>query len=262
MELLGKSRMSPGRLTALFVLPLSLCLILLSAACDEVDTTYQEYRYLYTMLDPDLALQSAIVDRSYRSEEPIPDSLNYGVRSARIVLQLEGGSDSTVFVESTATGLYRSVDANWIRPCSSYRIRVTSDSLSGETRVRIPGQFSIMFPPNGIHFTDTNSLMILAWTRSLCTPGYRIVIQDSLLRRRRMFSFPIFLPDSITLVNLKPFYQSYFDSSGTYYIKVYALDSATAGRQGGIDTIGTNFLAATGAMVTRQVKVYYDRMRP
>jgi hypothetical protein len=166
-----------------------------------------------------------------------------------------------VFVESTSTGLYRTLDSGLVRPCSSYRIRVTSDSFAGEARVRVPGQFNIIFPPEGIHFSDTNSLMIVAWTRSLCTPGYRILIQDSTPRRRRMFSFPVFLPDSITFVNLKPFYESYFDSSGAYYIKIYALDSVSAS-QGGIDTIGQGFLAATGAMVSKQVKVYYDRMRP
>jgi hypothetical protein len=45
--------------------------LLFSTACNHTDNSYQELRYFYTMLNPVLAHQSAIVDRSYSSVEPV-----------------------------------------------------------------------------------------------------------------------------------------------------------------------------------------------
>jgi hypothetical protein len=239
---------------------LSASLLLFLGRCHYTDTSYREYRYFYTMLNPALVHQTAIVDRSYTVEEPTPDSTTFGIQGARIVLSLEGSSDSTVFVESTAIGLYRTSDSGWVQPCSSYRIRITSDSFFGETRLRVPGRFQILFPPDGTHFTDQDSLQPLVWTRSPCAAAYRIAVQDSSPRRRRLFNLPLVLPDSITAIDLHPF--SLFDSSSTYYVKIYAMDSSSALRRGTVDTIGQDFLALTGAHVLNQVKVYFQRTGP
>jgi hypothetical protein len=169
-------------------------------------------------------------------------------------------------VESTATGLYRTDVANWVMPCSSYTIHVTSDSFEGQARVRIPGSFSLLFPPNNTHFTDTNSHQPVVWTRSQGAGDYRVLVQDSApdtVARKGVsirIRVPILLPDTITAIDLKPLDQ--FDSSGTYYLKVFAIDSATAFSMGNIDTIGPNFLGTTGAIEENKIKVYYQRTQP
>jgi len=240
--------------------------LLFFADCNNTDNTYRELRYFYTMLNPALPHQTAIVDRSYSSDEAIPDTTDFGVPGARIVLTLDGNGDSTVMVDSTDSGLYRTNVANWVMPGSSYTIHVTSDSFQGQARVRIPGSFRILFPPNNTHFTDTNSHQPVLWTRSQGCGDYRVLVQDSApdtVARKGVsirIRVPILVPGADTAIDLKPFGE--FDSSGTYYLKVYAIDSATAFSMGNIDTIGPNFLGTTGAIIENKIKVYYQRTQP
>ena len=66
--------------------------VLLALSCEKDTSTYQERMIVYTTLDPRLAHQTVIVDRSYRVDESAPESV--GVSGAIVKLWQAGSQDT------------------------------------------------------------------------------------------------------------------------------------------------------------------------
>ena len=72
------------------LLPCSLALLLSFLACNPNPSNYREQMIVYTVLDPGLAHQVVVVDRTYRVDESAPDSI--GVSGAIVKLWREGSA--------------------------------------------------------------------------------------------------------------------------------------------------------------------------
>jgi hypothetical protein len=238
---------------------------LLLSGCGQGRQDYQELLIVYTTLNPQNPVQTVILDRSCPVEESVPPP-GQALTGARVLLKTTDGRDSALLTDSAQPGFYRLHPVSgrsWVLPCSSYDLTVDLDTFSGRTRIAVPDTFQVVRPSPGEILTDT-SIPPFVWRRSNIAAGYRLVVRhaDTLLDTLPGFRLPLVVPD--TFLDLRPFYQGYFDSTGDYLVKFYALDTHLF-RPGGpvsSDTLGPGMLGDVGALTSRVVPVRYVRLRP
>lgn len=237
--------------------------LLFATGCQPEIRDYQEQLFVYATLMPGQRYQSIIVDRTRAIDEPTPDSLVFGISGAQVTLRCLETGESIAFRESDTIGLYHDYDAITrpsVKPCSTYHLQVRYGPFQGEQYIRIPGEFAITSPAFMASFSDTN-LPVCSWRRSAGTAGYRLYAVDT-LRRRRSFLRRLPVATTDTMIDIRPFYQGLFDSTGTYVIRVFALDSHLLRlERGAVDTIGPRVLAVIGSQTVATTIVNYTRVR-
>lgn len=233
--------------------------VLLALSCQKNSSTYQERMIVYTTLDPRLAHQTVIVDRSYSVDESAPESV--GVSGAIVKLWQEGSPDTAQLEDIERRGFYQdTLTVPAIQGCSTYRIAVQWQSFSGEDSVTVPDTFHITRPLPG-DTLDTTSLPTFTWTPSKSAVSYLAYItalnprQWSPFHQERPLSRPIrSTADSLDIRSLA---QTIFDTTGVYRLRVYALDAHLdqAETQGSdLDSIGLNTLGNCGAQASDSLR--------
>jgi hypothetical protein len=234
--------------------------LLLALSCEKDTSTYQERMIVYTTLDPRLAHQSVIVDRSYRVDESAPESV--GVPGAVVKLWQEGSTDTARLNDTERQGFYQdTLTAPFIFGCSTYRLAVQWQGFFGQDSVTVPDTFHITRPLPG-DTLDTTSLPTFAWTPSKCAVSYLVYITALNPRQRspRRPGGPVFrrpIQTAADSLDIRSLAQSIFDTTGVYRLRVYALDSHLdqAQTQGSdLDSIGLNALGNCGAQASDSIR--------
>jgi hypothetical protein len=227
-----------------------LALLLSFLACNPDPSNYREQMTVYTTLDPGLAHQVVVVDRTYRVDEPAPDSA--GVSGAVVRLWRVNSQDTIAFAESTRAGFYRdTMAAPCISPCSSYVLDVVWQGFHGTVSITVPGALNFIRP---LH-NETLSVALLpalVWSNSLNARQYRVRVTAP-GRRDTLFPMPLVTQDTFL-----PVYPSMLDTSGWYGMHVYAMDDnlyRQYRRTAVMDTIGTDVLANVGAHCVDSIRV-------
>ncbi len=224
-------------------------LLLLFVGCNSNPDNYREQMIVYTILDPGLAHQVVVVDRTYRVDEPAPDSI--GVSGAIVKLWRAGSADTVAFPESTRVGFYRDTLSNrCVLPCSTYQLDVTWQGFHGSTTVTVPDTFRFVSPHAGDTLSAANP-PVFVWRTSLHSAQYRLRLSGS-SRRDSSFNLPLLTQDTFLL----PF-PGVFDTAGSFGLHIYALDSHLYGYEIGasMDTIGEDVLADVGAQTVDSIRV-------
>jgi hypothetical protein len=233
---------------------------MLAMSCQKNPSTYQERMIVYTTLDPRLAHQTVIVDRSYSVDESAPESV--GVPGAVVKLWQEGSSDTAWLEDSVRQGFYQDTLASpVVTGCSTYRLAVQWQGFSGEDSVTVPDTFHITRPLSG-DTLDTTSLPTFTWTPSRSAVSYLVYITALNPRQRpsrrpggQVFRRPI--QTAVDSLDIRSLAQSIFDTTGVYRLMVYALDShldqaETKGSD--LDSIGFNALGNCGAQASDSLR--------
>jgi hypothetical protein len=132
-------------------------------------------------------------------------------------------------------------------------------TYEGHARIPVPGLFHITRPYNLDTLSDT-TMGLFSWRQSLGAAAYAMYVLRPHWQKLHL-NIPIITRD--TAIDLRPMYQGLFDSTGLYTMKVFALDSVMARRQGSqLDTIGEDVWALYGAQTIDQIQLYYRRLRP
>jgi hypothetical protein len=227
----------------------SVALLLLLLACNSNPSNYREQMIVYAVLNPGQAHQVVVVDRTYRVDEPAPESI--GVAGAIVKLWREGSTDTVALPESTRTGFYRdTLPYPFVLPCSTYRLDVNWNGFHGAATITVPDTFRIISPYPG-ETLSASSPPAFVWRRSLCSAQYRLRLSrpqtpDS------SFHLPLLTQDTFL-----PPLPGVFDTTGLIGIHIYALDSHLYGYLIGadMDTIGENVLADIGAQSVDSIRV-------
>jgi len=223
--------------------------LLLFVGCNSNPDNYREQMIVYTTLNPGLAHQVVVVDRTYRVDEPAPESI--GVSGAVVRLWREGSADTVAFPESTRVGFYRdTLTYPCVLPCSTYRLDVNWQGFHGTTTITAPDTFRFISPHAGETLSASNA-PALVWRRSLYSAQYRIRLSGP-PRRDSSFDLPIVTQDTFLLP-----YPGLFDTAGAFGLHIYALDRHLYSYEAGasMDTIGENVLADIGAQTVDSIRV-------
>jgi hypothetical protein len=232
--------------------------VLLALSCEKDTSTYQERMIVYTTLDPRLAHQTVIVDRSYRVDESAPESV--GVSGAIVKLWQAGSQDTARLEDLERRGFYRdTLTPPVIHGCSMYRVAVQWQDFTGEDSVTVPDTFHITRPLPG-ETLDTTSLPTFTWTLSQSAASYVVYITALNPRRRPPFQGggPVSRPirTAVNSLDVRSLVQTFFDTSGVYRLRVYALDAHLDQAQTGsdLDSIGLNALGNCGAQASDSLR--------
>ena len=233
------------------LLPCSLALSLLLFACNSNPSNYREQMTVYATLDPGLAHQVVVVDRTYRVDEPAPDSA--GVSGAVVKLWRENSLDTIAFVESTRVGFYRdTMPFPCVSPCSSYFLDVVWQDFHGTVSITVPDTFSFIRPVHN-ETLSVARLPALVWSHSLRARQYRIRLTAP-GGRDSLFRMPLVTQDTFM-----PVYPGMFDTIGLYGLHLYALDDHLYryNKPGSsMDPIGEDVLADVGAHTADSIRVF------
>ena len=224
-------------------------LLLLFVGCNSNPDNYREQMIVYTVLNPELAHQVVVVDRTYRVDEPAPEST--GVSGAIVKLWREGSADTVAFPESSRVGFYRDTLSNrCVLPCSTYQLDVTWQGFHGSTTITVPDTFRFVSPHPG-ETLSASSPPVFVWRRSLYSSQYRLRLSGP-PKRDSFFDLPLLTQDTFLL----PF-PGVFDTAGLFGLHIYALDRHLSDYETGasMDTIGENVLADVGAQTVDSIRV-------
>jgi hypothetical protein len=141
---------------------LTVFLISLSfVSCESVTEGPFEHKYVINLvLRPNMKIQKAYVDSTYRLDEAIPEGFE-GIRDAEI-LAVDEQEDTFKFNRSDTIGIYYSVDSMWVKYSSKYFIQVNIEGHQIEEEVNIPDSLLIYSPSNG-DTISLNSPEIVYW---------------------------------------------------------------------------------------------------
>jgi len=235
--------------------------LLLTAACEKDTSTYQERMIFYTALDPSLAHQTVIVDRSYRVDESAPESA--GVAGASVRLWRQGADDTLYLDDRDRQGFYQDTLAAFaVQGNCTYCVSVQWQDYAGKDSVTVPDTFRVTRPAASETLSLSN-LPAFTWTASAGAAAY-VVYMSALNPRRsgppgrpgesgRQFARPI--RTSAESLDLRSQAQTIFDTTGIYRLRVYAVDSHLGQGDGGdLDTIGSDVLASCGALTADSLR--------
>jgi hypothetical protein len=137
-----------------------------------------------------------------------------------------------------------------VQPCSTYRLDVNWQGFHGSTMITVPDTFRIISPHPGETLSAANPPPFV-WRRSHYSSQYRLRLSGP-ARRDSFFDLPLLTQDTFLL----PF-PGVFDTSGSFGLHIYALDSHLYGYEtgAGMDTIGEDVLADVGAQTVDSIRV-------
>jgi hypothetical protein len=228
-------------------------LLLIFVNCNSNPDNYREQMIVYTVLNPGLAHQVVVVDRTYPVDKPAPESV--GVPGAIVKLWREGSTDTVALPESTRTGFYRdTLSYPCILPCSTYRLDVNWQGFHGTTTITVPDTFRFVSPYEGETLSASNPPAFV-WRGSLHSAQYRLRLSGA-TTRDSSFNLPLLTQDTFL-----PPLPGVFDTTGSFGIHIYALDShlyaynesPLIGAE--MDTIGKDVLADVGAQSVDSIRV-------
>lgn len=235
--------------SSVILLACTLTLLLPSLACNSNPSNYREQMIVYTVLDPGMAHQVVVVDRTYPVDEPAPESV--GVPGAAVKLWREGSTDTVALPESTRIGFYRdTLPYRCVLPCSIYRLDVNWQGFHGTATITVPDTFGFVSPHAGETLSASNPPAFV-WRGSLGSAQYRLRLSGPQMQDSS-FHLPLLTQDTF----LAPL-PGVFDTVGSFGIHIYALDSHLYGYLIGaeMDTIGEDVLADIGAQTVDSIRV-------
>jgi hypothetical protein len=201
-----------------FTVILLFFVILMFVAChtSNPNETHPEQLVLYSVLQPNQYPQTVIVDKTYGLADTLTDTT--GISGATVMIWNESLSDTIWFVESDTHGFYHDNIVNWIKPLETYYLNVIYEGDTIIASTTVPDTFRFLSPQNG-ETLHTTSLPIFRWTKSKGAKAY-FVLPFSADTAKAII--PLVVND--TFVDINPYKEAYFDSTGFYRIKNFVFD--------------------------------------
>lgn len=211
--------------------------------------THPEQLVVFSVLQPNQYPQTVIVDKTYGLADTLTDTT--GISGATVMIWNESLSDTIRFVESDTHGFYHDNTVNWIKPLENYYLKVIYEGDTVIASTTVPDTFRFLSPQNG-ETLHTSSLPIFRWTKSEGAKAY-FVLPFSVDTAKAII--PLVVND--TLVDINPFKEAYFDSTGFYRIKNFVFDEHRYQYEVGtkIDTLGDG-IGLFGSQSFDTVRVY------
>jgi hypothetical protein len=220
--------------------------VIISCHSSNPDEQHQEQLAVFSVLQPNQYPQTVIVDKTYSLADTITDTT--GVSGATVMIWNENLTDTIRFIESDTHGFYHDnidpvrnlgrnnkrnygngqkskmavisngVDTHWIKPLETYFLMVAFNGDTVIASTTVPDTFRFLSPQNG-ETLHTSSLPVLSWTKSTGGIAYVVCLFSADTTKPII---PLVVYD--TFVDVNPFKFAYFDSTGFYRIKNFALD--------------------------------------
>jgi Domain of unknown function (DUF4249) len=192
-----------------------------------------EQLVVFSVLQPNQYPQTVIVDRTYGLIDTITDTT--GISGATVMIWNESLSDTIRFIESDTHGFYHdNIGSRWVKPFETYYLNIIYDGDTVIASTLVPDTFRFLSPYDG-ETLHTSSLPVFSWTKSEGAKAYFVLPFKSDTARA---TIPLVVYD--TLVDVNPYKEAYFDSTGFYRIKNYVFDDNRYRYEVGtkIDTLG------------------------
>jgi hypothetical protein len=214
---------------------------------------HQSQLVVFCVLSPNLLTQTVIVDKTYGIGDTITDTT--GLSGATVLIWDNTLFDTVRFIESDTPGFYHdNIDTKWVKPLATYHLLVVYDKDTVRATTTVPDTFHFLRPVDG-ETLYTNSLPIFLWTKSTGSKSY-FFCPFKASRLDTGFILPLITGDTFLDMNL--YKEAYFDSTGFYQIKNFALDENRYRYEVGppkIDTLGDG-IGHFGSQTFTMVRVY------
>ncbi|MEO0114324.1 MAG: DUF4249 family protein [candidate division WOR-3 bacterium] len=231
--------------------------LLISCHSSKPKEEHQKQLVVFCVLSPNLSTQTVIVDKTYSITETITDTT--GISGATVLILDKELLDTIRFIESDTPGFYHDdTNTRWVKPLASYHLLVAYEGDTVLATTTVPDTFRITKPIAG-ETLHTSSLPIFTWTKSEGSKTYFIVPLQADTTDTLGFILPLITTDTFLDMNL--YKDAYFDSSGFYQIKNFALDANRYRYEIGpprIDTLGDG-IGHFGSETFDTVRVYIIR---
>ena len=225
--------------------------VIISCHSSNPGEQHQEQLVVFSVLQPNQYPQTVIVDKTYSLADTITDTT--GVSGATVMIWNENLTDTIRFTESDTHGFYHdNIDMHWIKPLETYHLMVAFNGDTVIASTTVPDTFRFLSPQNG-ETLHTNSLPVFSWTKSTGAKAYVVCLFSADTAKPII---PLVVYD--TFVDVNPFKFAYFDSTGFYRIRNFALDENRYRYEGGqprIDTLGDG-IGHFGSQTFDTVRVY------
>lgn len=231
--------------------------LLISCRSSTPKEEHQRQLVIFCVLSPNLSKQTVIVDKTYSITETIIDTT--GISGATVLIWDKELFDTIRFIESDTPGFYHDdTNTRWVKPLASYQFLVAYEGDTVLATTTIPDTFRFLRPVAG-ETLHTSSLPIFTWTKSSDSRAYFISLFKADTADTDGFILPLITTD--TFLDMNPYKDAYFDSSGFYRIKNFALDENRYRYEVGpprIDTLGDG-IGHFGSQTFDTVRVYIIR---
>jgi hypothetical protein len=210
---------------------------------------YQKQLVVFSVLQPNQYPQTVIVDKTYGLTDTLTDTT--GISGAMVMIWNESLSDTIRFIESDTPGFYHDNIVNWIKPLETYYLNVIYNGDTVIASTTVPDTFRFLSPQNG-ETLHTSSLPVFSWTKSKGAKVYFVLpFSDDTAKA----IIPLVVNE--TLVDINPYKEAYFDSTGFYRIKNFVFDENRYQYEVGtkIDTLGDG-IGLFGSQTFDTVRVY------
>ena len=228
----------------------TIAFIIISCHSRNPNESYQKQLVVFSVLQPNQYPQTVIVDKTYGLADTLTDTT--GISGATVMIWNESLSDTIRFIESDTRGFYHDhIDRHWIKPLETYYLNVIYEGDTVIASTTVPDTFRFLIPQDG-ETLHTSSLPVFSWTKSRGAKAY-FVCPFSADTAKAII--PLVVSD--TFVDINPFKEAYFDSTGFYRIKNFVFDENRYRYEVGtkIDTLGDG-IGLFGSQSFDTVRVY------
>lgn len=233
-----------------FTITLLFFIVLMSCQPSNPYETNPEQLVVFCVLQPNQYPQTVIVDKTYGLADTLTDTT--GISGATVMIWNESLTDTIRFIESDTHGFYHdNIGSCWVKPFETYYLNVIYDGDTVIASTLVPDTFRFLSPYDG-ETLHTSSLPVFSWTKSEGAKAYFVLPFKSDTARA---TIPLVIYD--TLVDINPYKEAYFDSTGFYQIKNYVFDDNRYRYEVGtkIDTLGDG-IGLFGSQTFDMVRVY------
>ncbi len=236
------------------IIHLIVLFILISCHSNKLNEHHQEQLVIFSVISPNLSPQTVIVDRTYGIADTITDTT--GISGATVLIWSKELFDTIRFIESDTPGFYHDdIDMRWVKPLQTYHLLVEFDGNTVQATTTVPDTFRFLSPVSG-ETLHTRMLPIFNWTKSQGSKSYFLCPFKADTTDTDGFVLPLITTD--TLIDMNLYKDAYFDSTGFYRIKNFAIDENRYQFEIGpprLDTLGDG-IGHFGSQTFDTVRVY------
>lgn len=228
--------------------------LLISCDSSNINNQHRAQLVVFSVLSPNLAKQTVIVDKIYSIGDTITDTT--GLSGATVLIWNNEISETIHFIESDTPGFYHdTINHQWVKPLRTYHLLVTYEGDTVLAVTSVPDTFKFLRPIMG-ETLYTSSLPIFTWRKSEKAKAYLLFPFEANTNDSGRFILPLIVSDTFLDMNL--YKDAYFDSTGFYQINNFALDENRYRYEVGpprIDTLGEG-IGHFGSQTLDKVIVY------